>query len=162
MASAGASIHPRSSILHSQSSLGLVEHSAGGWRWRVTPESRELLFGPEGIRLQEWLATGEAVVIKHGPHRQVYRVTLPGLSFYLKHNRVRDFRTWVRQLVRPSKAVMEFKRALAVAARGVPTVAPIGFGEWSEGWKPGDSFLLTRCLDATEPLNTFEIGRAHV
>ena len=95
---------PRSSILDPGSSLGLVVLNAGGLRWRVTPECRDRLFGPEGLRLQEWLARGQAALVKHGSHRQVYRVNLPGLSFYLKHNRVRDVRTWVRQLVRPSTA----------------------------------------------------------
>jgi tRNA A-37 threonylcarbamoyl transferase component Bud32 len=132
-----------------------VEVDSGGLRWRVAPDCREHLFGPEGLRLQEWLATGQATVVKHGPHRQVYRVNLPKISFYLKHNRVRDVRTWVRQLVRPSKAAMEFRRALAVAARGVPTVTPLGLAERAKGWGPSDSYLLTRCLDNTEPLSTF-------
>jgi tRNA A-37 threonylcarbamoyl transferase component Bud32 len=149
------SVNPRSSILDPETSLGLVEHAAGGLRWWVTSECRERLFGPQGLRLEEWLAAGQAVVIKYGPHRQVYRVDLPNLSFYLKHNLVQDVRTWVRQLIRPSKAAMEFERALAVAARGVPTVTPVGLGERTAGWKPGDSFLVTRCLDNTEPLSNF-------
>ena len=148
-------ILPRSSAFNPGSAGGLVELHTGGLRWRVTPECREHLFGPGGLRLQEWLAAGQAVLVKHGPHRQVYRVNLPQLSFYLKHNRVRDLRTWVRQLVRPSKAAMEFRRALAVAARGIPTVTPLGLAERAKGWGPSDSFLLTRCLDGTEPLSTF-------
>ncbi len=98
---------------------------------------------------------GQAVAVKHGPHRAVYRVDLPGLSFYLKHNRVTDLRTWVRQLVRPSKAAMEFERARAVAELGIPTVIPLGLGEGSEGWGPSDNFLVTRSLEDTEPLSTF-------
>jgi tRNA A-37 threonylcarbamoyl transferase component Bud32 len=138
-----------------KTSMGLVRFNAGGLRWRVTPECRDRLFGPEGLRLQEWLAAGQAVLVKRGPHRQVYRVNLPGLSFYLKHNRVRDVRTWVRQLVRPSKAAMEFRGAVAVAARGVPTVTPLGLAERGGGWGPRDSFLLIRTLEDTEPLSTF-------
>src|SRR5713101_151863 len=149
------SADPRSSILDPGPSLELVELNAGGLRWRVTPECRDRLFGPEGLRLQEWLARGQAALVKHGPHRQVYRVNLPGLSFYLKHNRVRDVRTWVRQLVRPSKAAMEFRRAVAVAARGVPTITPLGLAERAEGWGPSDSFLVIRSLEDTEPLSTF-------
>jgi tRNA A-37 threonylcarbamoyl transferase component Bud32 len=148
-------LDPPSSILDPRPSLGLVELNAGGLRWRVTPECRDRLFGPEGLRLQEWLARGQAALVKHGPHRQVYCVNLPGLSFYLKHNRVRDVRTWVRQLVRPSKAAMEFHHAVAVAARGVPTVTPLGLAERAEGWGPSDSFLVIRSLEDTEPLSTF-------
>ena len=89
------------SILDSPASM--VKITLAGMRWLIAAEYRDLLLGPEGLRLQEWLQTGQAVAVKHGPHRAVYQVDLPGLSFYLKHNRVTDLRTWVRQLVRPSK-----------------------------------------------------------
>jgi tRNA A-37 threonylcarbamoyl transferase component Bud32 len=141
------------SILDSPASM--VKITLAGMRWLIAAEYRDLLLGPEGLRLQEWLQTGQAVAVKHGPHRAVYRVDLPGLSFYLKHNRVTDLRTWVRQLVRPSKAAMEFERAQAVAGRGIPTVIPLGLGEGSEGWGPSDNFLITRSLEDTEPLSTF-------
>jgi serine/threonine protein kinase len=141
------------SILDSPS--GMVEIHVAGMRWLIAPECRDLLLGPEGLRLQEWLQTGQAVAVKHGPHRAVYRIDLPRLGFYLKHNRVTDLRTWVRQLVRPSKAAMEFERAWAVAELGIPTVTPLGLGEGSEGWGPSENFLITRSLEDTEPLSTF-------
>src|SRR5260370_15397820 len=133
----------RSSIFQAQPSLshasasidsasGMVEIHVAGMRWLIAPEYQDLLLGAEGLRLQECLETGQVVAVKQGPHRAVYRVDLPGLSFYLKHNRVTDLRTWVRQLVRPSKAAMEFERAQAVAGRGIPTVIPLGLGEGSE------------------------------
>jgi hypothetical protein len=127
----------------------------GGVRWEVRPQYRELLFGPEGLRLEEWLRAGRARVIKHGPHRTVYRVTLPGLDCYLKHYRLHDVRAWVRELVRPSKARMEYERALAVAARGVATITPLALGEVCHGLSPADSFLLTHTLADAVPLNVF-------
>src|SRR5262245_31402522 len=147
--------HPPSSILDPQSSSALVDFQTGDIRWRVTPDCRDRLLIPYGFRLQEWLQTGEAVTVKHSPHRTVYRVQLPGLSFYLKQNRVSDLRIWIRQLVRPSKAAMEFERARAVANCGIPTAMPLGLGERSGGQGPSDSFLITRCLEDTEPLSTF-------
>jgi tRNA A-37 threonylcarbamoyl transferase component Bud32 len=92
-------------------------------------------------------------VVKHGPHRTVYHVTLPGLDLYLKHFRLRDARAWLREAVRPAKARMEFDRALAVAAREIPTITPLGVGETCGG--PSDSFLVTRGLENVEPLHTF-------
>jgi tRNA A-37 threonylcarbamoyl transferase component Bud32 len=94
-------------------------------------------------------------VIKHGPHRTVYHVALPGLDFYLKHYRLADLRTWLRQIIRPAKARMEFDRALAVAARQVPTITPLGLGEGCARPGPSESFLVTRGLDNVEPLNIF-------
>jgi tRNA A-37 threonylcarbamoyl transferase component Bud32 len=127
---------------------------AGGFRWTMTPGLEAPLLSDAGLRLAEWLRTGQAHIVKQGPHRIVYRVELPGLSFYLKHNRVTDARTWLRQLVRPSKARCEYQSALAIAARGVPTVLPLAFGEQAS-LRGGESFLITRGLDGCIPLNLF-------
>jgi tRNA A-37 threonylcarbamoyl transferase component Bud32 len=135
--------------------ISLVQVTAGGVRWQLRPEHRDRLVGPEGLRLAEWLRTGQARVIKHGPHRTVYQVTLPGLSFFLKHFRLTDVRAWLRQVVRPAKARMEFDRALAVAARQVPTITPLGLGVGCAAPGPNESFLLTRGLENVEPLNLF-------
>jgi tRNA A-37 threonylcarbamoyl transferase component Bud32 len=131
----------------------LVGRATGGTRWQVLPEYQEVLLGPEGLRLDDWLRAGQARVVKHGPHRTVYRVTLPGLDFHLKQYRLPDVRAWLRELVRPSKARMEHDRALAVAARGMPTVTPLALGEPCRG--TGDSFLITRTLQDVEPLGAF-------
>ena len=138
----------------SNGTLPLVDVTTPGVRWRVLPDCRDLLFGPEGLRLQEWLRGGMAQVVKHGPHRTVYRVVLPELSFYLKHYRLADLRAWARQLVRPAKARMEFDRALAIAARQVPTFSPLAVGE-GHGQGPCDSFLITRSLENAEPVSAF-------
>jgi tRNA A-37 threonylcarbamoyl transferase component Bud32 len=132
-----------------------VQVKCGDTRWEVLPECRDRLLGPDGLRLAEWLCAGLARVVKHGPFRTVYRVALPGLRFYLKHYRLPDVRSWLRQLVRPSKGRLEYRRALAVAARQIPTAEPLALGERAGRLPPGDSFLITRSLDDTEPLNTF-------
>src|SRR3974390_1343245 len=71
-----------------------MEVTVGGVRWWVTPECREILLRPDGLRLREWLNNGQARVVKQGPHRIVYRVQLPTLNFYLKHNLLPDARAW--------------------------------------------------------------------
>src|SRR5205085_3421061 len=83
----------------------------------------------------------------------VYEVRLPGLHFYVKHNRLLDARGWLRAWVRPGKALTEYDHTLAIAARGVPTFVPLAAGEPIRG--PGDSFLLTLALENTQQLNTF-------
>jgi tRNA A-37 threonylcarbamoyl transferase component Bud32 len=127
-----------------------VEASVGPTRWQVRRDCREQLIGPAGLRLDEWLAAGQAHIIKHGPHRTVYRVLLPGLDFHLKHYRLMDLRARVRQMIRPAKARMEGVRARAVAERGIPTVTPIAYGR-----RAGETFLITRTLDGVQPLNAF-------
>jgi tRNA A-37 threonylcarbamoyl transferase component Bud32 len=135
-------------------SSGFVPVTAGGIRWEVTPECHEALLGSDGLPLAAWLRDGSATVIKHGPHRTVYRVRLPGLDCFVKHYRIHDTRAWLRELVRPSKARMECDRARAVAAAGVATVEPLALGEQVRVG-PGDSFLVTRTLDDTVPLGAF-------
>lgn len=126
---------------------------AGGLRWEVAADYRDVLLGPDGLRLAEWLERGQARVVKSGPHRTVYRVVLPEVDCYVKHCRVHDGRAWLRECVRPAKARGEYERCLAVASRGVATVTPLAIGE-ANGLRPADSFLVTRAIDA-EPLGTF-------
>src|SRR6266542_5598308 len=121
-----------------------IELTAGGLRWRVRAEHRDLLLDEHGLRLSEWLRLGQAHVVKHAAHRTVYEVRLPGLHFYVKHNRLLDTRGWLRAWVRPGKALTEYDRAVAVAALQVPTFVPLAAGEPSRG--PGDRFLLTLAL----------------
>jgi tRNA A-37 threonylcarbamoyl transferase component Bud32 len=140
-----------------------IDLTAGGVRWWVhpgwadggVPGGVDFLFGSGGLRLPEWLGAGRAAVVKHGPHRTVYHVVLRGLDFYLKHYPLADRRAWLRQLVRPSKARLEYDRALAVAARGVPTVFPLAVGETCAGAGPRSSYLMTRTLADTQPLGLF-------
>src|SRR5712692_11828215 len=132
----------------------LHDATVAALHWTVPSKFRAHLLGPTGLRLDAWLDSGEGRIIKHGPHRTVYRVDLPGLSFFLKHNRLPNARAWLRGLVRPSKARMEYERALAIASRGVPTFTPLALGE-STAWGPGESSLITLALDGAEPLNQF-------
>jgi serine/threonine protein kinase len=133
----------------------LTQHTVAGFRWTLTTELRSVLFGPQGLRLDEWVRTGEAHVVKHGPHRVVYRIDLPGISFYLKHNRIPDRLSWLRQLIRQSKARKEYESALAIAARGVPTITPLGLGEQQCLYRSGESYFITRSLEDCQPLNLF-------
>lgn len=132
-----------------------VAVTAAGIRWRVAAEFRDRLLAADGLRLDDWLQSGRARPVKQGPHRVVYRVELAGLTCYLKHNLLPDARAWLRQLVRPSKARMEFDRALEIAARRVPTIVPLAVGERCDGSGPQDSFLITQSLDDATPLDSF-------
>jgi tRNA A-37 threonylcarbamoyl transferase component Bud32 len=130
-----------------------IDFLTAGVRWHLLPALAPLradLFDADGLRLGDWLADGRARVVKQGPHQAVCRVTLPGLDFYLKQYRVPDARAWLRGLLRPSKARLEFERARAVAGRGVPTVEPLALGEGR-----GVSYLLTRTLGGTVALHDF-------
>jgi tRNA A-37 threonylcarbamoyl transferase component Bud32 len=140
-----------------------IQLEAGAFHWHILPEllhddphgSAARLFQPGGPPLDEWRAAGHATVVKQAPHRTVYRVVLPGLDFHLKQFRLADARAWLRELVRPGKARLEWERTLAVAERGVPTVAPLALGEACDGGAPAAGYLATRTLADAVPLNAF-------
>jgi hypothetical protein len=136
-------------------SQSLTQHSAGGFRWSLLPELQNQLLDGQGLRMREWLQSGQARVVKQGPHRIVYRVELPGLCFYVKHNFIHDQRAWLRQLVRPSKARIEFDRVLAALDRGIPTISPLAVAEQETQVGSGESILITQSLEDCIPLHFF-------
>src|SRR5947208_2139810 len=133
----------------------LTQHTVGGFRWSLVGDLRTQLLDERGLRLPEWLANGQAHIVKQGPHRVVYRVELPGFCFYVKHNFVHDQRAWFRQLVRQSKARIEFDRVLAAAERGIPTIAPLALAEQETRVGSGESILITQSLEDCIPLHYF-------
>jgi tRNA A-37 threonylcarbamoyl transferase component Bud32 len=112
---------------------------AAGRKWRLAP----------GADLPA-LDGGAAVVVKSNPYRTISRVELPGGAVYVKHLRPRGLRAWMREVVRPPKARLEFENALLLAARGVPTIEPLAWGGPDSPW-PGESLLVTRARDAAVP-----------
>ena len=115
---------------------GGVRH--GGRRWHLAP-------GADGFvpDLDRWVADGRAVVVKENPYRTVYRVELPGGAVFVKQLRVKGFRAWWREVLRPPKARLEFDTALALLARGVPALRPLAWGRAASIW-PSESVLATR------------------
>jgi tRNA A-37 threonylcarbamoyl transferase component Bud32 len=133
----------------------LTQQSVGGFRWSLPPGLRAQLLDDQGLRLHEWLDSGQARIVKHGPHRIVYRVELPDICFYIKHNLVHDQRTWLRHLVRPSKARTEFDMVTAASERGIPTIYPLALAEQETHFGSGESILVTRSLEECIPLHYF-------
>jgi heptose I phosphotransferase len=134
--------------------LRLGGSSPGNHAHRADKGSTSCTLFMAGLPLDEWQRRGQASIVKHSAHRTVYRVNLPGLSCYIKHNRVTGPRSWVREVVRGCKSVNECERLLSIAARGVPTAQAIAVGETGSGLMPGDSFLVTLALDDVETLRT--------
>ena len=140
----------------------VVERKCGSVRWHIDPDfvadaalATSGLLDPDGPCVQEWLQTGQATLVKYGPHQSVYHVVLPDLDFYLKHYRVADTRAWLRSLVRPAKARLEFERTRTAAERGLPTLTPLAAGEALAGDGTRSSYLVTRTLTDAVPLNRF-------
>jgi tRNA A-37 threonylcarbamoyl transferase component Bud32 len=124
-------------------------------RWQMAEPMRRLLLRPAGLPLADWLGDGTATVIKDGPHRAVYRVRLPHLDCHVKHYRVLGWRSRVRQLIRPVKAMREATIANDLAARGIPTPEALAWGVESAGLGPRASWLITKTVGDSIPLNSY-------
>jgi tRNA A-37 threonylcarbamoyl transferase component Bud32 len=133
--------------------------TVNGFRWKIAPEHRQALLGPKGLRLDDWLQSGQACVVKKGPHRIVYRVDLPGLSFYVKRNLITDGWSRFRAMVCQSKARIEYLCARGVAQHGLPTYLPLGYGEQKIFSGAGESILITSALEDTQELHMFAVTK---
>lgn len=129
---------------------------AGGRLWHLASDAADLL-GSDAPDIDAWLRDGRAEVVKAAPHRTVYRVSLPGGAVYVKHCRITGPRAWMREVVRPAKARLEFENALALRERDVPAVVPVAWGAPDSRW-PGQSYLVTRGRDAAVPFLQFVDG----
>ncbi len=112
------------------------------------------------IILDKWLQAGRTDVVKDGPHRTVYRLRLPEGEYYLKHYKVADWKTGLQNVVRKSRAALEFTAIQRVANLELPTTEVVAWGEMFHGpfvGAPfvGDSYLITRAIPHTVSLHDF-------
>jgi tRNA A-37 threonylcarbamoyl transferase component Bud32 len=128
----------------------------GSLQWTLTPAGRSLVPDAD-LDLEGHLKSGRATVVKHGQHRTVYRVILNnGEAVYWKHCRLNGPRAWWRDCFRGPKAKLEFDRLRELTDRGVPTIEPLAWARFQGRW-PRGSFLITRALDGTVPLDDYLI-----
>ena len=118
--------------------------------WHIEPAWRDRLPLPP----DELVRAGPTETIKHGPFRSVYRLRTAALDLHVKHCRPVGIRAWLREWVRPAKALLEFRKIAAVAARQIPTLEPVAWGR-ATGIGPSDSFLITCRLANTTPLGQY-------
>ncbi|MBX9679797.1 MAG: lipopolysaccharide kinase InaA family protein [Gemmataceae bacterium] len=102
------------------------------------------------LPIERWIALGQAKVVKQGPHRIVWHVELPSVSFHLKKNLIPNWRARMRGWMRGPKARREFGLIEAVQERGIPTSQALA---WAE--RGGESYLFTRTLENVEPLHLY-------
>lgn len=126
--------------------------------WTIREGAAELLL-PALERLIERAASCDGVeTIKTGPHRTVYRLSLTGRRFYVKHFRIADTRALLQNLVRPSKAHIEWRAAQKISRFGLPTFEVVALGRLYRGGIVRDSFLVSREIPETVPLDQFALA----
>src|SRR5262249_51488763 len=119
----------------------------GDIRWVLSDRLRQRFADSEAFR--EWLSAGDVQIVKHGPHRTVYRVTGPDLDVHLKQDRPLGLRGSIRSWLRPLKARREYELTRACQTRGVSTPNPLA---WGASEPRGSSWLITETLPDALPL----------
>ena len=125
---------------------------AAGEVWHFRSGAMDVLGGVPD--LAEWQRRGSAKLVKQNLQRSIWRVMLPGGTIYLKQCRTNTPRAWMRDILRPPKARLEFENALALLSRGIGCIEPLAWGMKDGRW-PGDSFIITREQANAVPLDAF-------
>ena len=138
----------------------------GEARWQVRLGWEPVLFSVEGFRLDGWLASGAATLIRDRGRRAVYCVETGGQGgptgrgegakrFYVKHARCRGWVNVLRNFARGSDARREWENAQEALRRGVPTAVPIAWGEETRGGSARDGFFVSEEIADAVPLDRF-------
>lgn len=123
-----------------------VHRRTGHARWHCRESWAQVLLGPKGLRLDEWLGDGDVEVVKHGPHRSVYRVRVERREFFVKHFRCCTIWDRLRHWFRRSPARREWLKAERIAKLGISTIRPVAWQEETGRGPVGDSFLVTEAI----------------
>ena len=123
-------------------------------RWRLHAGWAQRLATTDD-RFGHWLADGRATLVKHGTNRLVYRVDRGDEPLYVKRYRHRRGLARLAPLLRGSPARREWKKALELSRRGIPTAMPVALGEDLRAGIPSDSLLVTREIPASQSLDQF-------
>jgi tRNA A-37 threonylcarbamoyl transferase component Bud32 len=135
--------------------IGFTRLRFGDFIWRVRNDAASWLFDSRGLRLSSWLESGQASVVKHGPHRTVYRVQLDGRTIYVKHHRVADTRAMISQWLQSSKGRREWETAVETSEYRLPTPVPLALGESRRAGLVFENFLVTEGIEQVQPLDQF-------
>ena len=136
---------------------GFVSVESQGVAWTIEASLVKTLL-PAIERLTAGCAARQGIeTVKTGPHRTVYRLSLAEGRFYLKHFRIADGKALLQNIVRPSKAEIEWRAAKNIARFGLPTFEGVALGQLSRRGIIHDSFLVSREIPQAVPLDQFVV-----
>ncbi|MBI5757239.1 MAG: hypothetical protein HZA46_01830 [Planctomycetales bacterium] len=127
----------------------------GSVAWDIRLELVDAFLDDHGLRLDEWQRDHRLTIIKHGPHRTVYRLDLTDGTFFLKHFRVADWKSRLRNMVRACPAELERRAVERVAAAGLATMDVVALGKTIHHGVVTDSFLISREIPDAVQLDGF-------
>lgn len=134
----------------------IISVAQGTTEWTIRADLVGELLPAICAAIENRAPAGAVEIVKTGPHRSVYRLSLAAEGdFYLKHFRAADRLAHFLNLLRPTKAAREWNAARNVARLGIPTFEPVAVGMQSRGALVCDSFLVSRAIANSQPLDRF-------
>lgn len=97
------------------------------------------------------LAAAHHTIVKSNPFRSVFHVQSSNVDVHVKHCHPTGIRAWLRECLRPAKAVLEFRNLCRLRDRKIPTLEPIAAGA-ARRYGPGSSVLITQTVSAATTL----------
>lgn len=146
---------PRTELPPAAHETAFISVARGATTWTIRADLADELLPAVCAAIENRTPAGAVEVIKTGPHRTVYRLSLSSGDFYLKHFRAAEGMAVLLNLFRPTKAEREYNAAKNVARREIPTFEPVAVGRHIGGARAGDSFLVSRGIPQTQPLDRF-------
>ncbi len=137
---------------------GDVTYTQAGVTWVIDPELLSEFQQIGGIPHGSWSNWPGFSVVKTGPHRAVYRCELPSGEYFVKHFRVRSWRAFFQNLVRPCKADLESKSAKRISDAGLRTIETLAVGRVSHRGVVFENYLISRSIPNTIPLDQFALN----
>lgn len=131
------------------------QHITPSLKWEIAPGWESVLMGPEGPRVEQWLRDGAGQIVKHGAHRTVYRIDLPQQTLFVKHYRCPRWLGVWRYLIEASHSRREWRKALEVARRKVPTARPVAIAEQQRGGLVRDNYYVCEGIPNSQSLDDY-------
>lgn len=131
-----------------------------GVRWLVREDVAEALLQAGALDVWELAGASSAKLVKKGPHRTVFRVSLPRggddtLDLYVKSFRLPRLRDLVRYMLRPSRGKREWRVARFLEDAGIPTVPCVAVGERRVARVLREDCFMTEAVPDVVPLDRF-------
>jgi tRNA A-37 threonylcarbamoyl transferase component Bud32 len=118
------------------------------WTWRETA-------GKE-FSQRHWQALHltPATIIKSNRARTVSRLCIDAIDVHVKYCRPVGIRAWMRECLRPAKAILEYRNLIRLQQLGIPTLTPLAAASAAR-IGPADSMLVTRSEADARTLGDF-------
>lgn len=147
-------------LLQATSPAQVVEFTENGYAWTLSSEHAPIL-RQSPINWFDLRGNADTVLVKRNSHRDVWRVTCNGTTYFAKLYHPRDPLARLKLIIRGSTAVREWQVGRYAAAHSIATVLPVAVALKGFHGAGGSSLLITAAVPDVMPLNEYWLAHRH-